>query len=46
MFRLILNVFVDYFRYAFLRPKAFSGLVVFDVLPSKDSPETLGKSGP
>jgi hypothetical protein len=35
-----LTVVLDYFRYAFVRPKAFSGLVVFDVLPSKESPET------
>lgn len=35
-----LTVVLDYFRYAFVRQKAFSGLVVFDVLPSKESPET------
>ena len=35
-----LTVVLDYFRYAFVRPKAFSGLVVFDVLPTKESPET------
>jgi len=34
-----LTVVLDYFRYAFVRQKAFSGLVIFDVLPSKESPE-------
>jgi hypothetical protein len=33
-----LTVVLDYFRYAFVRHKAFSGLVVFDVLPSKECP--------